>query len=80
MPMNSRMEQIRRAQQGEKEVRDRLISENLGLVHAVVRRFENRGHDREELFQIGSIGLMKALDKFDVTLGLAFSTYAVPIE
>lgn len=79
MPMNSRMEQIRRAQQGEKEVRDRLISENLGLVHAVVRRFENRGHDREELFQIGSIGLMKALDKFDVTLGLAFSTYAVPM-
>ncbi len=79
MPMNSRMEQIRRAQQGEKEVRDRLISENLGLVHVVVRRFENRGHDREELFQIGSIGLMKALDKFDVTLGLAFSTYAVPM-
>ena len=48
-------------------------------MHAVTRRFEHRGHDREELFQIGCIGLMKAIDKFDVSLQLAFSTYAVPM-
>ncbi len=76
--MNLTAELIERAQGGEKEARDALVADNLGLVHAVVRRFENRGHDREELFQIGSIGLLKAIDKFDLTLGLAFSTYAVP--
>ncbi len=64
---------------GDKDARNRLVAENLGLVHAVTRRFEHRGHDREELFQIGCIGLMKAIDKFDVSLQLAFSTYAVPM-
>lgn len=64
---------------GDKNARDVLVSVNLGLVRAVARRFDNRGHDREEIFQIGCIGLMKAIDKFDVTLGLAFSTYAVPM-
>lgn len=64
---------------GDKKARDTLVSENLGLVHAVTRRFDNRGRDREELFQIGCIGLMKAIDKFDVSLNLAFSTYAVPM-
>lgn len=77
--MKSMMELIQRAQKGEKEIRDRLVAENLGLVYAVVKRFENRGHEKEELFQIGSIGLMKAIDKFDTSLGLAFSTYAVPM-
>lgn len=72
-------ELIGRAHGGDKNARDVLVSENLGLVHAVARRFDNRGHDREEIFQIGCIGLMKAIDKFDVTLGLAFSTYAVPM-
>lgn len=72
-------ELIGRAHGGDKNARDVLVSENLGLVHAVARRFEHRGHDREEIFQIGCIGLMKAIDKFDVTLGLAFSTYAVPM-
>lgn len=67
------------AHEGDKQARDALVSENLGLVHAVVRRFDNRGHDREELFQIGCIGLMKAIDNFDITLNLAFSTYAVPM-
>ena len=70
---------IRQAQDGDKNARDTFISENLGLVHAIVRRFEKRGHDREELFQIGCIGLMKAIDNFDLTLNLAFSTYAVPM-
>ncbi len=67
------------AHAGDKAARDLLVSENLGLVHAVARRFDNRGCDREEIFQIGCIGLMKAIDKFDLTLNLAFSTYAVPM-
>ena len=74
--MTGRME---KAHKGDKVARDSLVTENLGLVHAVIRRFENRGHDREELFQIGGIGLMKSVDKFDTSLGLAFSTYAVPM-
>ncbi len=70
---------IKRAQGGDKAVREQLIAENLGLVFSIVRRFENRGHDREELFQIGSIGLMKAIDKFDTNYEVKFSTYAVPV-
>ncbi|MBQ8040965.1 MAG: SigB/SigF/SigG family RNA polymerase sigma factor [Lachnospiraceae bacterium] len=70
---------IRQAQEGDKAAKDRMISENLGLVHSIVRRFENRGCDREELFQIGCIGLIKAIEKFDLSLQLAFSTYAVPM-
>ena len=72
-------EQIRQAHAGDKDARNRLVAENLGLVHAVTRRFEHRGHDREELFQIGCIGLMKAIDNFDTTLQVKFSTYAVPM-
>lgn len=70
---------IRRAQDGDKDALDRMISENLGLVHSIVRRFEHRGCDREELFQTGCIGLIKAIDHFDLSLQLAFSTYAVPM-
>mgnify|MGYP003378148463 CR=1 FL=1 len=70
---------IGQAHAGDKTARDALVANNLGLVHAVARRFDNRGCDREEIFQIGCIGLMKAIDKFDVSLQLAFSTYAVPM-
>ncbi len=70
---------IKLAQQGDKEARDVLIEENLGLVHHVIKRFKDRGCDMEDLFQIGTIGLMKAVDKFDVTFAVAFSTYAVPM-
>ena len=70
---------IKQAHAGDKEARDKLVSDNMGLVWSIVRRFEHRGHEREELFQIGCIGLMKAVDKFDVSLNLAFSTYAVPM-
>ena len=73
-------ELIRQAQDGDEKARDKVVSDNPGLVHAIVRRFEKRGHDREELFQIGCIGLIKAIDHFDLSLNLAFSTYAVPIE
>ncbi len=70
---------ISQAQKGDKQIRDTLIEENLGLVHHIVRRFLNRGYDAEELFQIGCIGLMKAIDHFDTEYDVKFSTYAVPL-
>ncbi len=70
---------IERSQAGDKEAREVLIENNLGLVHHIVKRFINRGHDLEDLFQIGTIGLMKAIDKFDLSVGVKFSTYAVPM-
>jgi len=70
---------IARSQAGERDAREVLIEKNLGLVHHIVKRFANRGYDPEDLFQIGTIGLMKAIDKFDLSLGLKFSTYAVPM-
>lgn len=70
---------ILQAQKGDKQVRDTLIEENLGLVHHIVKRFLNRGYDAEELFQIGCIGLMKAIDHFDTDYDVKFSTYAVPL-
>lgn len=71
---------IEEAHKGDKEARDRLVEENLGLIWSIVRRFGGRGQEMEDLFQIGSIGLMKAIDKFDFSFGVKFSTYAVPIE
>lgn len=70
---------IARSQAGESEAREVLIENNLGLVRHIVRRFSGRGYDLEDLFQIGAIGLIKAIDKFDLSLGLKFSTYAVPM-
>ena len=73
------IELIRRSQQGDKEARDKVITDNIGLVWSIVRRFMCRGHEPEDLFQIGSIGLMKAIDKFDLSYDVKFSTYAVPM-
>ena len=70
---------IKQAHEGDKGAREKLISDNLGLVWSIVRRFEHRGHDKEELFQIGCIGLMKAIDKFEIAYEVKFSTYAVPM-
>lgn len=70
---------IAKAQAGDKHTREVLIEENLGLVHHIVRRFLGRGYDAEDLFQIGTIGLMKAIDKFDLNFDVKFSTYAVPM-
>lgn len=70
---------IERAQAGEKEAREVLIEQNLGLVHHIVKRFVGRGTDAEDLFQIGTIGLMKSIDKFDTQYQVKFSTYAVPL-
>lgn len=70
---------IARSQQGDKEAREVLIEKNLGLVHAIVRRFLGRGVEQEDLFQIGTIGLIKAIDHFDLSYDVKFSTYAVPL-
>ena len=70
---------IEKSQAGDKETRSILIENNLGLVHHIVKRFAGRGYETEDLFQIGVIGLMKAIDKFDLTYDVKFSTYAVPM-
>ena len=77
--MERTLELIRRSQDGEKEARETLIEENMGLVHHVARRFLGRGVEAEDLFQIGAIGLMKAIDRFDLNYEVRFSTYAVPM-
>lgn len=70
---------IELAHKGDKEARDRLVQENMGLIWSIVRRFGNRGYEQEDLFQIGCIGLIKAIDKFDNAFEVKFSTYAVPL-
>ena len=69
---------IAQSQAGNKEAREVLVEKNLGLVHHIVKRFIGRGYDADDLFQIGSIGLIKAIDKFDLSYEVKFSTYAVP--
>ncbi len=73
------LELINAARNGDKDSRDLLIEKNMGLVWSIVRRFSHRGHDPEDLFQIGVIGLMKAIDHFDTNFDVKFSTYAVPM-
>lgn len=70
---------IAKAQAKDMEARDVLIEKNMGLIHHILKRFTGRGYEMEDLFQIGCIGLMKAIDRFDLSLGLQFSTYAVPM-
>lgn len=70
---------IQLAHEGDKEARDTIIQENMGLVWSIAKRFQNRGVDMEDLFQIGCIGLMKSVDKFDTSFDVRFSTYAVPM-
>lgn len=70
---------IEKAHQGDKAAREQLVEENLGLVFTIAKRFAGRGTDDEDLFQIGSIGLLKAIDHFDLSYGVKFSTYAVPM-
>lgn len=62
-----------------KELRNKMIEENIGLVHSIAKRFTGRGVDYEDLFQTGCIGLIKAVDNFDESKGFKFSTYAVPV-
>ena len=77
--MGDTLAPIGRAHQGDKEARDILFEENIGLIYSVARRFAGRGAEMEDLFQIGSIGLLKAVDNFDTSFQVKFSTYAVPM-
>lgn len=72
-------EYIYKSQQGDQDARDLLVERNMKLVWSVVQRFINRGYDPDDLFQIGSIGLIKSIDKFDLSYDVRFSTYAVPM-
>src|SRR5699024_5289721 len=70
---------IRKSQNGDKAARDLLVERNMRLVWSVVQRFINRGYDPDDLLQIGCIGLIKAIDKFDLSYDVRFSTYAIPM-
>ena len=67
------------AQKGDKEAREALFEKNEGLIHHVIKRYTGRGCESEDLFQLGAIGLVKAIEKFDTEYGVCFSTYAVPM-
>ena len=71
-------EDIRRAQRGDRARAEKIIRENSGLIWSVVRRFAGRGVDADDLYQLGCVGLLKAIDGFDEAFGTRFSTYAVP--
>lgn len=77
--MDDTKELILRAHNGDKAARDKLVLENIGLVYSVSRRFAGRGYELEDINQIGTIGLIKAIDKFDDSFDVRFSTYAVPM-
>ena len=77
--MEDTMGLIERSHHGDKQAREKLVKENMGLVWSIVRRFSGRGADSEDLFQIGAMGLIKAIDKFDTSYEVKFSTYAVPM-
>ena len=70
---------IKMAKTGDKEAQSTLVEKNAGLVWSIVRRFQNRGHETDDLFQIGCIGLIKSINKFDSSFDVKFSTYAVPM-
>lgn len=70
---------IQKSHEGDEEAREQLVKENVGLVWCIVKRFLNRGVEADDLFQIGTIGLLKAIDKFDLCFDVKFSTYAVPM-
>ena len=67
------------ARAGDQTAREALVRENLPLVHHLVKRFQDRGREYDDLFQYGCLGLLKAIDRFDPSFGTAFSTYAVPV-
>jgi len=70
---------IERVREGDKQAENRMVEENMGLVYSIARRFLNRGYDAEDLTQIGAIGLIKAVKKFNPEFNVQFSTYAVPM-
>ena len=72
-------ELLKKIKKCDKEAREEFVNGNLRLVLSVVQRFNGRGENADDLFQIGCVGLIKAIDNFDVTLNVQFSTYAVPM-
>ena len=74
--MDHTKELIENAHNGDKNARDQLILENMGLIWSIVKRFLNRGYEQEDLFQVGSIGLIKAVDSFKPDKNIKFATYA----
>ena len=74
-----KIELLKAMHNGDKTARDKLINGNLRLVLSVIQRFTNRGENLDDLFQVGCIGLIKAIDNFEISLNLRFSTYAVPM-
>lgn len=79
LPSDKVNELFIKAQQGDKEAREELIAGNLRLVLSVIQRFNNRGENADDLFQVGCIGLIKAIDNFDLSQNVRLSTYAVPM-
>lgn len=77
--MNGNTALIKRVQNGDAEAQDKLVENNMGLVYSIVKRYSGRGYDTEDLVQIGAIGLIKAIKKFDTKFNVCFSTYAVPV-
>ena len=76
---SEKMELLKQMHAGDKTARDKLVNGNLRLVLSVIQRFVNRGENLDDLFQVGTIGLMKAIDNFDISQNVRFSTYAVPM-
>ncbi len=77
--MDEVYELIKKSQAGDKTATDMLVKQNIGLIWSVVKRFTNRGYEPDDLFQIGAIGLIKCINKFDTSFEVRFSTYAVPM-
>ena len=73
------IELIKRSQAGDDDARDQVVYGNLLLVLSVIKKFNNRGENRDDLFQVGCMGLLKSIDNFDESHGVRFSTYAVPM-
>lgn len=76
---DEKRELLVKARDGDKAARDKLINSNLKLVLSVIQRFSNRGENPDDLFQVGCIGLIKAIDNFDINQNVRFSTYGVPM-
>ena len=74
------MELLKLAKQGDQQAREKLISGNLRLVLSVIQKFSSRGENVDDLFQVGCIGLIKAIDNFDTNQPVRFSTYGVPMN
>lgn len=79
IPQEEMMELIKKSQAGDQVARETLVEGNLKLVLSVIKKFNNRGEDLDDLFQVGAMGLIKAIDNFEFSHGVKFSTYAVPM-